>query len=89
MNVSWENSKDSPSPHDVPLEKSACSRIMIILKSFCFCFYLFVKYSFKAFYRYIYHVCEACICGLSVHFCEVLLFKIKAQRFVDIVSAHK
>ncbi len=50
-----------------------------------------------------YHVCEACIRWVSVHFCEVLLFKtrqqkvhhvcflyfIKAQRFVDIVIAHK
>ncbi len=37
----------------------------------------------------IYHVCEAFIRCLLVHFCEALLFTIKAQRFVDIVSSHK
>ncbi len=55
------------------------------MKEFLF---LFISL-FKSFYRYIYHVCEVCIRCLSVHFCEALLFKIKARCFVDIVSAHK
>ncbi len=66
--------------------------IIIIIISFCG--------HFKAYYRYIHHVCKENISLVSVHLYEALLlntemastsslFSLFTKRFFDIVSAHK
>ncbi len=66
---------------DAPLERSAFSRI--IMKEFLFSiWFISLSSNLKAFYRYIYQVCEACIRWLSVHFCEALLFKTRRRIIV-------